>query len=222
METLSDYGPIYAETDLSQFPVEPCNTFSNILFLLAALHWARRIDRQASKDFKLYLRFGLPLLLTGFVGGTVYHATRSHFGWMLMDVIPIYLIGLLTGVYQWKLIRYSFQQTLVILLAVVILPLFVLWKFVPPSDNTPTLGYLILALSVIVPLVIDQIRTQWKYAVLFFRPCFLIAIALCFRALDSTSFVQTNIPVGTHFLWHTFGGMTCHYLLVFMEERSKN
>ncbi len=222
MDTPADFGPVYTETNFEQWPVEPFNTFSNILFLVVAVYWATKIKKQTNQDFKTFLKVSLPLLLLGFVGGTVYHATRSHLAWMLMDVVPIYVIGVFTGVYHWRLIQYSLFKIIMVFVFLFVVPMTILWTLVPNGPNTPTFGYTILTIPVILPLIIDQIRTHGKYLKAFLLPLLLIAVALGFRALDSTLWVRNNLPIGTHWLWHSFGAATSHFLLVFMEKRSQH
>lgn len=219
---VADLGPIYAETNFDQFPVEPFNTFSNLLFLIVAVYWTLRIGRQKNHNFKTFLKISLPLLFIGFVGGTVYHATRAHLAWMLMDVVPIYIIGIFTGIYHWRLIQFSFAKIIAVFVFLFAFPITLLWTVVPHNPNTPTLGYAILTLPVVLPLIIDQYRTKGKYFKLFVRPLALILIALSFRAADSTGWVQENLPIGTHWLWHSFGAATSYFLLVFMEKRSEH
>jgi len=40
MNLPGDVGPIYAETDMAHFPVEPLNTISNLIFLVLVIYWA--------------------------------------------------------------------------------------------------------------------------------------------------------------------------------------
>ena len=40
----------------------------------------------------------LPLLLVGGIGGTLYHGLRSSKANFLLDVIPIYLLGLIVTI----------------------------------------------------------------------------------------------------------------------------
>ena len=39
----NDRGPIYLETLMGRFPVEPWNTFSNLLFLALIVFWFLRV-----------------------------------------------------------------------------------------------------------------------------------------------------------------------------------
>ncbi len=222
MVQLADFGPFYAETNLEHFPVEPFNTYSNFLFLVVALFWLGRIKKQTNPQFKTFLKLSLPLLLVGFIGGSVYHATRSHLGWMLLDVVPIYILGVFAGVYQWRQLNLRLFTIILVFIFLLGVPLTLLWTLVPEGPNKPTLGYTLLTLPVLLPLVFDQFQFRGKYLPLLMRPIALVALALCFRALDSTVWVQQNLSIGTHWLWHCFGAATCHFLLVYMETRSQH
>ncbi len=215
-----DQGPLYTETNMAQFPVEPYNTLSNILFLIVALIWTVRLKKIQDRDFRNFLKINLPLLFVGYVGGTIYHATRSHLAWMLMDVLPIYLIGFLTALYHWKLIKTPVLKVAGIFLFFFVIPFSVFRFVLPPTPNTATLGYISLAIPVILPILLDQIKTQWVLVRSFLIPLLLLLAALFFRAADSTHWVQMKLPMGTHWIWHTLGALTCHWLLVYMRKRS--
>lgn len=217
-----DMGPWYAETDLSRFPAEPFNTFSNILFLLVAIYWIRKISGQ-KEPFKSFLKLSMPILLVGFVGGTVFHATRSHFGWLLMDVLPIFVLGLLTSIYHWKLLKVSLWKVGVFFVLFLCLPSWVLWKFFSRSPNSPTISYLLLALVILFPILFDQWKNSWKQGRWLMASIGLVSVALICRALDSSALVQASsfLP-GTHWLWHAFGAATCHFLLCFMSLRARD
>ena len=86
----NDSGPIYRETLMGRLPVEPWNTWSNLVFLFVVIFWALRAYREPRTH--LFLAGALPVLFIGFVGGTVFHGTRSHEVWLLMDWVPIVLL----------------------------------------------------------------------------------------------------------------------------------
>ena len=220
MMELPDFGPVYTETNLSQFPVEPFNAFSNLLFLLVAIYWYQRKVGSKEKGFRFFLNVNLPLLLIGFVGGTVYHATRSHFLWMMMDVIPIYVIALFTAIYHWYLISIRGFRLILVFLLTFGLPEFIVWKVFSEHPQRYTFGYAVLAIPIILPIFWDQLKQRWKQCFFLIAPVSFLIMALCCRALDSSEFVQRNLSIGTHWLWHIFGALTCHFVLVYMEKRS--
>ncbi|MCB9030662.1 MAG: hypothetical protein H6619_06380 [Deltaproteobacteria bacterium] len=62
----NDFGPIYAETDMTQFPVEPFNTVSNVIFLLMILYFTYQ-TRLRYQSHPLLVTI-LPILSLGFIG----------------------------------------------------------------------------------------------------------------------------------------------------------
>ena len=94
-----DFGPIYSETDLSRFPVEPWNSYSNLAFLALLSYWAIKI-RPHWRHY-LLLTIALPILALGFLGGTIYHATRSSRLWLVLDFGPIFMLAALAAFYFW-------------------------------------------------------------------------------------------------------------------------
>lgn len=221
MIRLSDGGPIYAETDLSQFPVEPFNTFSNVLFLAVVLYWYFKKSEINDPHFRRYLNIGLPVLFVGFLGGSIYHAMRSHLVWALMDVLPIYFIALLTSFHFWKLIEASLARIIQCFLFVTIIPVFTLLFLVPDFSQRQTLIYLFVFIPVMLPAFIDQVQMKWRLKWEFFVPFLFVVMALSFRALDSSDFVKHNIAVGTHWLWHCFGALTSFFVVQYLYKRSQ-
>ena len=95
----NDSGPIYLETAMGRFPVEPWNTYSNLLFLALIVFWFLRVRRNIRDH--LFIAYCLPVFLLGWVGGTVYHATRSHEVWLFLDWAPIALLALAVAIFFW-------------------------------------------------------------------------------------------------------------------------
>ncbi len=219
-QILPDFGPRYTETNFDQFPVEPLNTFSNLLFLFVCLYWFLKLKHISNSSFKTYLKRALPLLLIGYLGGTLYHATRAHWLWMLMDVLPIYLIGWLTALYLWGLVNVSKKLIFMAFLVLFLLPNIILWTFYSEFSHKITFGYISLVVPCLLPILIDLYNTRWKFVVSVFIPLILISIALTMRVLDDHPWIQNNYPWGTHWLWHMGGALTSHFLLLFMEKRS--
>ncbi len=220
MEILSDLGPVYTETNLNRFPVEPFNTFSNILFLIVTVYWYRKKKDVKNENFRFFLDTSLPLLLIGYLGGTLYHATRSYVLWMAMDVAPIYVISFFTALYHWHLIGWHGLRLILIFTFTFGLPEVLIWTVFNEHPQRYTMGYGVLVISILSPILIDEFRKNWSHLNLILKPFFLILIALGFRILDSSSFVQENFSIGTHWLWHIFGALNCHFILVYMNQCS--
>jgi len=91
---MPDRGPIYTETLLHQaldpqgWLVEPYNAATAVLFVFVALYWLLKAGRQ---PFFLYASL---VLAVGGIGGTLYHATRTHVVFLILDVVPILILAI--------------------------------------------------------------------------------------------------------------------------------
>ena len=213
MQAPADFGPIYAETDLSRFPVEPFNTFSNLIFLLIVVVFALR----TKLDWKQHaLLVGcLPFVLIGFVGGSVFHATRSNSIWLVMDFLPILVLGLVGATYFWfRVIKHPFFAATV-MLTLLATPRALLWSMGAPRSIAISWGYAGMAVTILLPALIDCARRGWvnfRYllgAVLFF------GLAVFFRSID-LGWGRELLPMGTHFLWHLCGGCAVYLLFEYL------
>lgn len=214
-QRLADMGPRYAETDLAHIPVEPWATWTNLIFLFVIVYWVRRLRGQYRRH--LILTLALPLLAVGWIGGTVYHATRSHVFWTLLDWIPIVLLVLLAAVWLWRRLLPHVGLAVVATL----LPLLITAALVRPLANSGPAGitasYALISTSVIIPAVWNAARCgrcarAWL-AVVFL--CFVVALA--FRVLDAP-LAQAGWPHGSHYLWHLAGGLATFCMFRFLFE----
>lgn len=204
-----DFGPIYTETDLSRFPVEPWNTYSNLIFLLVVFYIAFKTKLHAKKYPLLVL--SLPILFTGFIGGTVYHASRSDRIWLIMDYLPIMILSIFVSVYFLRRLLGKFSFALGVALSSFIL-MRIIFRYAPlPIGIRISIGYSTLAALILVPayLVSKDYPSFRKYLV---SAAILFCLAIGFRYLDSAAI----LPMGTHFLWHIFGGLSVWSLVMFL------
>jgi len=202
-----DSGPIYQETMAGRLPVEPFNTYSNIFFLIIIIYFSLRVY----SDYKnhRFLAWCLPILFLGFIGGTVYHATRSHDVWMYMDWLPIVLLCLAVSVYYTIKLKASRKKRLLLIFLVLFLVFGV--RFIPLAQHVKTsVGYIATALGLLLPIITYFYTTKmhhWGYILLAFLS---FGLAISFRILDNFVYI---IPMGTHWLWHTFGALSVFFLM---------
>ncbi|MGB0167380.1 MAG: hypothetical protein ACPF8V_11065 [Luteibaculum sp.] len=212
-EFLADGGPIYTETNLNHLIVEPFNTVSAFLFLILAGYWYLRLRGQFGK-YK-FLTAATALLTIGAVGGTVYHAFRVDAFFMYMDWVPIILLCWGAAVFfVFRLSKSYWSAGGIMLLSV--LAQFLVFRIAPPSVST-NWSYAILGFMVVVPTVYNMVKTkfhQWWWVVYAFSA---FVLALGFRILDPWEI----IPIGTHFLWHTFGVLAGHFMFKYVFEVQK-
>jgi len=211
-----DGGPIYFESDFSAFIAEPWNMASALVFVLIAGYWIYKsapIKKQT--PFVFYASI---LLLIGGIGGSLYHGFRNSEITLLMDWVPILLLVLGASVY---FLKFSTGTWKLPILAVLILFTFefINWNFAPARMNN-NISYILMALTVLVPtfLVLRKIKFKgWKSITLAFS-CFILA--LIFRIFDRDGL----LPMGTHFLWHSFGAVATFFMFRFvwkLEQQSE-
>lgn len=221
-QRLTDGGPRYQETppDPAELPpgtlAEPYNAITATLFIFIAITWFIRL-RGRYRQYA-FLTCMLPILLAGGIGGTLYHAFRSRKLYFLLDVIPISLLGVAGAI--WLTIRLGrglgFARigliTLAILGAYTATNAFVFRSIRWDNPNVPVnLSYASLALVLCAPLAAVLWRTRFRHVGWVVAGLVCFAHAWFFRLIDNTGLF--NIPMGTHWLWHTYGA-ACTMLIL--------
>jgi hypothetical protein len=205
-----DGGPIYKETPAEigkGLPyaggvAEPWNAATAFLFVLIVVFWVARLrGRLLAHPF---LAVALPILFVGGVGGTLYHGLRNWRIYFLMDVIPISLLGLAVSVYMW--LRLGPRVVHLLLLIAVVALMQGLGLLTLPTHWAINVSYASLALLVLVPLVAVLIRTRGRQAGWVGTALVAFGLALFCRLADPWD--PPLLPMGTHWLWHTFGAVT--------------
>ncbi|WP_424492632.1 ceramidase domain-containing protein [Salinimicrobium sp. GXAS 041] len=216
----ADGGPVYTETDLSRFPVEPFNTFSNLVFLSIIIYFAFKVYKEPAKHY--FLALSIPVLFLGFIGGTVYHATRSSPVWLYLDWVPIILLCMAASIY----FIFRLQKSLLYKIAIIVLVAFIsigVRRLSVPGLSKDTVGYIATALALLLPLVWYMIATGFKNAKYIGASLMSFSFAIFFRMFDR--FVETEFFfMGTHWLWHLFGGIAVFFLMsyIFIGTTSEN
>jgi hypothetical protein len=210
-----DHGPVYTET-LHNLPayfadgwrvVEPCNAITASVFVFIVVYWLIRLRGQYRNH--PFVMCGLPILLIGGIGGTLYHAFRQWPIFLFMDFGPIALLSLMAAIYLWLRLRPQWYLVVLAIFGIVVLNLS-LFALDLAGQVRILVGYLFLAVLVVTPLVLVLIRTRGRHSqwIKLGVVCFGLAI-LC-RYLDP---VLSTLPTGTHFLWHLGGAATTYCLI---------
>jgi hypothetical protein len=209
MESISpiDWGPIYKETVYGRWPVEPWNTVTTLFFLIFVIFWALKIKAQW-KTHQL-LAICLPIIFVGFVGGFLYHSNRDNRIWLIMDWGPIALTAIVCCVYYWRTLLSSWRLSLAATFAPLILIVGVL-KTLLPRYSFLSLGYPLLATFVLIPLFISLRQKSFREIRFLLYAVVCVCVAITLRFLDKTEWMDF-LPMGSHFLWHTVGALTCHF-----------
>jgi hypothetical protein len=213
----NDDGPIYRETDMSRMPVEPWSTASNLVFLAVFIYFAIK-TKFSYKKFPLVVVF-LSILLIGWIGGTVYHATRSHDIWLMMDYMPIMFLVLMSSIYFWRELVGKWILVFTFTLLPIVAYRLLYETLTLPHSISISIGYSVMALVVVIPLILHCIYKNpkaWKFLV---SALVSFAIAITFRILDEH--LGESLTMGTHFLWHLFGGFCCFFMIYYMYSTEK-
>ncbi|SNY94825.1 hypothetical protein [Flagellimonas pacifica] len=206
----NDSGPIYLETIEGRFPVEPFNTYSNLVFVALLIYWGAKVYKNPRRH--LFLSWVLPIIAISYIGGTIFHATRSHEFWLRLDWMPIMLLCFTVVIYFiFKLSKFWWKRFLLI---VIILGTSFLLRILPiPAPLRISLGYIITASTILFPMVWYMAKTKWQNAHLTLLAFSIFGVAIYFRSIDLS---QAFFPMGTHWLWHLLGGIAVHFLIAYI------
>lgn len=213
LKLLPDGGPIYAETNINNFIVEPFNMISAFLFVGIALYWLIRI-RKEWRQFSFMTSLIL-LLFIGGIGGTLYHGFRSEAFYMYMDWLPILIICIMSSAYfLYKILRRWYYAAAIVIASLVLQV--VAFFFIPFWLKT-NVSYIMLALLLILPLTIVLKKTHYyEYQNVLYSAVFFV-FAIVSRIIDPY-FMGT---IGTHFLWHVFGATSCFLMFRYLHKLYK-
>ena len=217
---LLDRGPRYTETPPdpyapdSPFIAEPWNMVTASFFVLIVVVWLVRL-RGRYRTFP-FLMTCLPILFVGGVGGTLYHGLRTRQLYFFLDVIPIQVLALAGTVYlAFRLWRGSSWLYLAGAIGLSLGVNRLLFSLVAPQNRqlAINLNYAGLAVVVVFPMVFVLIRTRFRNLGLVVAALTSFAIAWFFRLVDQ--YMGVYLPMGSHWLWHTFGAISVALLIEF-------
>ena len=212
MQIPNDTGPIYRETIMNRLPVEPFNTFSNLIFLGIIIYFSIKVYKNIRKH--TFLAFCIPILTVGFVGGTLFHGTRSHQMWLFMDWVPI-MILCISAVFYFVFKLYTiWWKRLIAIFIILGVSFFVRLLPFPPAVRI-SLGYAVTAVTVLLPIVLYLIKTRCTHKNLIIIAILSFIVAISCRSADKI--IQWDwLYMGTHWLWHLFGGISVFFLMLYI------
>ncbi len=182
------------------------------LLLVGVLAWRLRAQWRR----QILLTAALPILLVGGVGGTLYHGLRSERVYLYMDFMPILILLLMCTIYFWRQVLTRRRYILTALLPFIVLEA-IIGYFINRAETQQArviainLSYANLGLMALVPIVWLQLRTRWLHWNRIGWALICFGLALLNRYLDNVR--PPLLPMGTHFLWHTFGTAATYFLI---------
>ena len=210
-----DHGPWYAETDLARFPAEPFNTFSNLVFLLILGLGVRRMWR--SKIHSPIFILAYAILAVGWLGGTLYHATRSSEVWAMMDFAPIACLCLLASVWLVHRLSANSRRRYLLILLPALAGAGAGHHWLASATLRAGVVYAALATLVVSPGALHCAAAGGKRARILAGAVAAFATALFFRTYDA-SLISATPRTGTHFLWHLFGGLATYLIFEYVHQ----
>ncbi len=206
---LRDGGQAYTETNLDRFVVEPWNFVTAAFFVAVAVFWFLKIRKEIPRFGFLFAM--LILLLIGGVGGTIYHGFRWHRAFLMMDWMPIMIITFSASVYFFIKAWGKWWPPALVLVLFFFLQGW-LFKSGLPIQTAINLNYASMAVVVLVPIGWYLVKTGFANGHLVGLALLAFGAALFFRWADKLAW----FPMGTHFLWHVFGLVAVHLMLLFL------
>jgi len=213
----NDTGPIYKETIAGRFPVEPFNTYSNLIFLFIVIYFGIKIYKKPKNQW--FLMVALPFIFIGYVGGTLYHGLRNEEAWLLLDWVPIRglsFAAVLYFIFKWKK---TWGKRLIFI--GLIGAAFIGLRYLPlPAQLEHNIGYLISALSILIPIIGYLFKTKGRHLRPVVTAFVIFTLAVLFRFLDKRLDFEF-FWMGTHWLWHLLGGTAVFFILQYIYRDNK-
>jgi hypothetical protein len=214
-QRLPDGGPVYVETpaDLANYDgivAEPWNTASAALFVVIPLIWVWFL-RGRYRQYP-FLTICLPILAAGGIGGVLFHGLRRYNAFFLLDVIPIFVLGFTVSIWLWIRLGPKLHHLLGMIAVLVAIQL--IGHFRLPTHWAINISYASIALIVLIPLAAALIRTRFRDGGWVATALVCFAIAWLCRLADA--YRPPMLPMGTHWLWHTFGALTTTAVSVYI------
>lgn len=200
-----DHGPIYTETDMTKPLPEPWNGFSSLSFVLAGMWWLYFLRKKLSGHIPLAIC--MVILIINGVGSTLFHATRASRWFLMMDWMPIMLLGLILIFYFWaRALSPAWWLTFLIIPGLVVLIRYARNLIeVNGHQASISLSYGMMAACAILPVAVHLIRTKGKHWKWILAGGIMYGLGMFFREADRWE--PHLLPMGTHWLWHVFNGL---------------
>jgi hypothetical protein len=205
---MADYVDNYCERTDGSFWSEPLNAVSNLSFLVASIAaavYVRRVSRQTGQPAGEL--FALPVMvLLIFLGSSAFHTTATRWGLAAdsgtIAVYMVYFISLWPRLY-WDLPwRRAWLGGPIFLVFTGLVT--VTLRQLPGMYLSALAGLLVLAGFLFFSKDPAR-RAHWKW---YLTAALVFAVSLTARTLDAP--LCGDMPIGTHYIWHTLNGVVLY------------
>jgi len=203
-EAAQEVTRYYTEYEPDSFIKQPWNAITSLFFFIPVVFWGIKL-RGNYRENPILVAI-LPLAFLNGVGSTLWHANNGGTAFGLLDAMPPLLMMLFLTTYFWKFTLGKWWQGILIVVGFLLLNVaLMVWAFNSGSTLGVNLYYILMGLTVTIPIVRLLIKTNGQGWQLIALTVFFLVAALTFRLLDNypdpNPFPET-FPQGTHFLWH--------------------
>jgi hypothetical protein len=206
-----DGSALYTETNMHNLFPEPWNMVSSALFLIPGLYWLFKLKGYNKNH--AFLSIAIWFLLTGCIGSTVYHGFRQWRFFMYMDWVPIALLCLFASIFFIIKVTGRWQWGVAAVVAFGLIELGFRQLYLHYDKHIMfSLNYGVMVSMIVLPLLALLIKTRWRNGWLVGGAFVAFSLALFFRIVDT----EALLPMGTHFLWHTFGAIATSLMLLYI------
>lgn len=213
---VTDGGPIYHETQPDSFITEPWNAFSSLVFLIPVIYFLIVLRGQYKKQgFVVF--FTLPLLFTGGIGSTLYHAFRSERWLMALDVLPMFLLSLGVAFFFMQRLFKNWYMPLIIIVSSGIIRGYFFNTL--PIQQAINIGYFIVGVVIFVPALLYAWRANWHAIGHLLAAVIFLALSLFFRLYDDNPIQPMS--QGVHWLWHLFSAVGALFAGLYIVRTNK-
>ena len=196
------FGPRYCETPAvfaqGMFPVEPFNTYSNLVIIFFAILGFGVTLRRAPRAADLHIRCVL-LLATG-LGSFFWHGLRER--WALSADVWSGVLFLMALFFLWA------RRVMPLMQAIIFFVAFFLVTKISDEINLISYGRWASMMPAIMLfggyMIYRTVKFSTPAAVFGTIAVVSSLTALTFRTVDRFEAICSTYPVGTHFLWHIF------------------
>lgn len=207
-----DGGPIYAETNLSNWIAEPWNAISSLALVFPAVFWMFKLKFNV-KDYT-FIYLSIPLLIAGGTGSLLYHASRSSSFLLYLDVLPTAVLTVSVGIYFWWKLFQNWWYVGAIMLPATGIRFYLLVSF--SSETSVNLSYFIAGVAIFLPVLLYLKRHNYHHLSTFLVSVSCLILSLVFRETDHR--FSDFLPMGSHFLWHLFSGVGAYFLALYLFQ----
>jgi len=208
---MMEHVDYYCERTGPEFWSEPINALTNISFIIASLVIFYLYKKEKQKDVSILI-LGIMSMSVG-IGSFIFHTLAIRWA-SLFDLLPIAIFSTYLVYLSARRSRgLSIGKSLIFLFGFFMF-LGITMKFAPMNILSGSLMYVPVILTVIY--FAKYGKNNNKY---FKLGAFFFILSIIFRTLDS--YMVGHFELGTHFLWHTFNGLTFFFLMRAVMKQPK-